>query len=894
MAQQYGVDVIFNTVGANKLKQATNELDKTRKVAMDANGRLQFVDQGFKKTGASAKSASVGVRGLGAAIQSALAPLLAVTTAVTALNKAVSTAFARDVAENRLKMLAETTGDYEYAIAAAREASEKFGFTLTEATQLFGDAQARIGTLGYNVEQVNEIFTGFNVVARQAGVSSEDAAGAFTQLAQGMAAGTLQGDELRSILERMPAVTKLLADEMGEPVEMIKKLGSEGKITSDIIYRALSNAAEGAGDLDGKLTPLQQSFNKLKQVTEDALNAFGEYIQPVLIPAIDLASAAVQKFSEVWQYILTRILPDLITAFQPVIDRVRELLEGFDWQSFGALLINALVKPLELAAIGLKNIVPLFTFVLDTVKALANTPVVQGLLSAVSGLLQAMGLLKNPVDEMNKSLEDSVKTTDQLKDKISAAKENTQAAAEAAANFAEAQKSVADEALRSAEMSQVILGNNIKLLQAELSLQNTLLGIEREKAQRALEEAKTFQQVEQAAQKVYEVAIKQAKLDKTIALQKIDAAVAELKVKQTLVKATLQQARAERAVLAAKGESTAKADKAIAAVVEQVRQTDALVANQVKIAELQKQQAEAIYGQTVEMAKLAKERNIAEGKERVLKSINEAKTAELQKQSGVISRQNSQLQKQVALQRQSLKIGQQSKQVVTGISRSSLPAEINKKIIDSGTNFLGVRASTREANRLREESRKAAEGMAIFEKQLSETDRTFKEIMASVESTVAGSTKWIASYAKEVYNKSRSSFDTASSSSTAASKSNSIFTGVTPTSGITGTRSFASGVYVDHPTRAMVGEGGEGEYIIPESKMHEAMARFGRGQRRGAVVGSGASANVNVNWSGEMIQMDGKAYVERSQMPGLIQTAVNETMNALHRNPRARAYAGIQ
>ena len=105
------------------------------------------------------------------------------------------------------------------------------------------------------------------------------------------------------------------------------------------------------------------------------------------------------------------------------------------------------------------------------------------------------------------------------------------------------------------------------------------------------------------------------------------------------------------------------------------------------------------------------------------------------------------------------------------------------------------------------------------------------------------------------------------------------------------TGSFASGGYINTPTRAMVGEGGEGEYIVPESKMYEAMQRFGRGQRGESVVPS--SASVNVNWSGETVQMDGKNYIEKSQMPGLIQTAVNETMNTLHRNARARAFAGI-
>ena len=59
------------------------------------------------------------------------------------------------------------------------------------------------------------------------------------------------------------------------------------------------------------------------------------------------------------------------------------------------------------------------------------------------------------------------------------------------------------------------------------------------------------------------------------------------------------------------------------------------------------------------------------------------------------------------------------------------------------------------------------------------------------------------------------------------------------------TLSAASGAYVSSPTRALIGEGGEPEFVIPESKMRESMARYSRGARGPAVIpevgGSGTS-----------------------------------------------------
>lgn len=60
-----------------------------------------------------------------------------------------------------------------------------------------------------------------------------------------------------------------------------------------------------------------------------------------------------------------------------------------------------------------------------------------------------------------------------------------------------------------------------------------------------------------------------------------------------------------------------------------------------------------------------------------------------------------------------------------------------------------------------------------------------------------------------------------------------------------GMRTAAAGAYVGSPTTALIGEGGEPEYVIPESKMRESMARYSRGARGSAVIpetgGSGTS-----------------------------------------------------
>ena len=84
---------------------------------------------------------------------------------------------------------------------------------------------------------------------------------------------------------------------------------------------------------------------------------------------------------------------------------------------------------------------------------------------------------------------------------------------------------------------------------------------------------------------------------------------------------------------------------------------------------------------------------------------------------------------------------------------------------------------------------------------------------------------------------------------------------------------YAEGGYINGPTNALLGEGGESEYVIPSSKMDSAMARYARGARGAAVTEGGGQKNsrggggsvVNVN-TGPVMRMNNKDYVTVSDL----------------------------
>jgi len=75
---------------------------------------------------------------------------------------------------------------------------------------------------------------------------------------------------------------------------------------------------------------------------------------------------------------------------------------------------------------------------------------------------------------------------------------------------------------------------------------------------------------------------------------------------------------------------------------------------------------------------------------------------------------------------------------------------------------------------------------------------------------------------------------------------------------------FAEGGYVTGPTNAVIGEGGEPEYVIPESKMRESMGRYSRGSRGNSVIpANGGGGDASGGGTATLAPIDVRYTVER-------------------------------
>ena len=126
---------------------------------------------------------------------------------------------------------------------------------------------------------------------------------------------------------------------------------------------------------------------------------------------------------------------------------------------------------------------------------------------------------------------------------------------------------------------------------------------------------------------------------------------------------------------------------------------------------------------------------------------------------------------------------------------------------------------------------------------------------------------------------------------------------------LAGNFKFADGGFVTGPTKAVVGEGGANEYVIPENKMPAAMSRYSAGARGADVlngastagVGSGgvamAEAPSSINISGGVMQFNDTNYIRQDQIPSIISQASKQgearTLRRMQMNPATRRKLGM-
>ena len=282
--------------------------------------------------------------------------------------------FAKGMAETADKMQVldnqvrqTTAGEAEFAAVKGRllQVANQTRADLSATTELYVKSSRALKDYGYSQEEVLKFTEATNNAMTIGGVAAEQQSAALLQLSQALGSGVLQGDEFKSIAEAAPILLDTIAEYMGKSRAEIKKLGSEGKLTADVIFQAISGSAEKFAEQAAKMpmtmgNALQIFRNNWQSLVGDMMNGTG----------IMARVAAVITF-------VANHLKELVGA--AVLVGIAMLV-----QSFGGLTI---------AVGGLSGAVQGLWTLMAANPLVAATALVVGLLAATGNLGEAMDVL---------------------------------------------------------------------------------------------------------------------------------------------------------------------------------------------------------------------------------------------------------------------------------------------------------------------------------------------------------------------------------------------------------------------------------------------------------------------------------------------------------------------
>ena len=122
------------------------------------------------------------------------------------------------------------------------------GPTTSIRMEPYADMVGKLGTMAGEAFDSNTELVAFaeqiNKQFALAGTSGQGMQAAMLQLTQAMSSGTLRGEELNSILEQAPTITKTIADYLGKTTGEMREMAADGEITAPVVKNAMFAAAD--------------------------------------------------------------------------------------------------------------------------------------------------------------------------------------------------------------------------------------------------------------------------------------------------------------------------------------------------------------------------------------------------------------------------------------------------------------------------------------------------------------------------------------------------------------------------------------------------------------------------------------------------------------------------
>jgi tape measure domain-containing protein len=167
--------------------------------------------------------------------------------------------------------VANAVGSHEAAAAAMKRIDEMARLTyssLDQTAETFLRNSKALKELGYSTDKTFDFVESLNNALVVSGAKGERAAQVMNALSKAIGLGKLSGENLNTVLATGGRVAEALADGLGVSTLQLRKLGSEGKLTTSKVIEALTS----------QLEKLRNEAEAMPATIEDAFTLMGNAI----------------------------------------------------------------------------------------------------------------------------------------------------------------------------------------------------------------------------------------------------------------------------------------------------------------------------------------------------------------------------------------------------------------------------------------------------------------------------------------------------------------------------------------------------------------------------------------------------------------------------------------
>lgn len=250
---------IENAIGQvrSQLTRSFSEMQKSMERAFDVDmsdfvsgvsdgkEKVRELNAELSKTGDKAAEAAGGLGKIGT--------VLAGFATLSFAKSLLDTADAMQSINSQVRQVTSSETEYLAVQRQLLDVANSTRASLESTASLYVSTSRALKDYGYTQQEILTFTEATNNAMTIGGVQAEQQAAALMQLSQALGSGVLQGDEFKSIAEAAPILLDTIAEYMGKSRAEIKKLGSEGELTADVLFKAISGASEKFGEQAAKM-----------------------------------------------------------------------------------------------------------------------------------------------------------------------------------------------------------------------------------------------------------------------------------------------------------------------------------------------------------------------------------------------------------------------------------------------------------------------------------------------------------------------------------------------------------------------------------------------------------------------------------------------------------------